>query len=61
MDDIPVTNKASGEEESWTNKTLETGAAAVQVYLTVLCLVLTYQALALTFPTFTVGATPYIR
>jgi len=30
MDSLPVTNKAVGEPESVTNKTLETGAAAVQ-------------------------------
>jgi hypothetical protein len=31
MDSLPVTNKAAGNPESATNKTLETGAAAVQV------------------------------
>jgi len=31
MDSLPVTNKAAGEPESLLNKTLETGAAAVQV------------------------------
>ncbi|KAJ4290460.1 hypothetical protein N0V90_010677 [Kalmusia sp. IMI 367209] len=30
MDSLPVTNKATGEPESLKNKTLETGAAAVQ-------------------------------
>lgn len=33
VDSIPTTNKAAGEKESLTNKTLETGAAAVQVQL----------------------------
>jgi hypothetical protein len=33
MDSLPVTNKAAGEPESLMNKTLETGAAAVQVML----------------------------
>jgi hypothetical protein len=31
MDSLPVTNKTVGEPESVTNKTLETGAGAVQV------------------------------
>lgn len=31
MDSLPVTNKVAGEPESLKNKTLETGAAAVQV------------------------------
>jgi hypothetical protein len=31
MDSLPVTNKTAGEPESLMNKTLETGAAAVQV------------------------------
>jgi len=31
MDSLPVTNKTLGEPESATNKTLETGAAMVQV------------------------------
>lgn len=31
MDSLPVTNKTAGEQESLMNKTLETGAAAVQV------------------------------
>lgn len=31
MDSLPVTNKTAGEPESLLNKTLETGAAAVQV------------------------------
>jgi hypothetical protein len=31
MDALPVTNKTAGEAESFKNKTLETGAAAVQV------------------------------
>lgn len=34
MDSLPVTNKAAGNPESATNKTLETGAAAVQVRTT---------------------------
>jgi hypothetical protein len=33
MDSLPVTNKTVGEPESITNKTLETGAGAVQVGL----------------------------
>jgi hypothetical protein len=32
MDSLPVSNKTFGEPESVTNKTLETGAGAVQVY-----------------------------
>lgn len=32
MDSLPVTNKTTGEPESLLNKTLETGAAAVQVF-----------------------------
>ena len=31
MDSLPVTNKTAGDPESLKNKTLETGAAAVQV------------------------------
>lgn len=31
MDSLPVTNKTAGEPESLMNKTLETGAATVQV------------------------------
>jgi hypothetical protein len=31
MDSMPVTNNAAGEPESAINKTLETGAGAVQV------------------------------
>jgi hypothetical protein len=31
MDSLPISNKAAGNPESVTNKTLETGAAAVQV------------------------------
>ena len=31
MDSLPVTNKTAGEPESFKNKALETGAAAVQV------------------------------
>jgi hypothetical protein len=34
MDSLPVTNKTAGEPESLMNKTLETGAAAVQVHAT---------------------------
>lgn len=34
MESLPVTNKAAGEPESFKNKVLETGAAAVQVHLT---------------------------
>jgi hypothetical protein len=33
MDSLPVTNKTLGEPESLMNKTLETGASAVQVKL----------------------------
>jgi len=32
MDSLPVTNKTAGEPESLKNKTLETGAAAIQVF-----------------------------
>lgn len=38
MDALPVTNKTAGEPESLMNKTLETGAAAVQV-LTILVVI----------------------
>jgi hypothetical protein len=31
MDSLPITNKTAGEPESLMNKTLETGAGAVQV------------------------------
>ena len=31
MDSLPVTNKTAGDPESLKNKTLETGASAVQV------------------------------
>ncbi len=31
MDSLPVTDKTAGEPESLMNKTVETGAAAVQV------------------------------
>jgi hypothetical protein len=31
MDSLPVSNKTAGEPESLKNKTLETGASAVQV------------------------------
>jgi hypothetical protein len=34
MDSVPLTNKTAGEPESLMNKTLETGAAAVQVHPT---------------------------
>ena len=37
MDSLPVTNKTAGEPESLMNKTLETGAAAVQVTLCCCC------------------------
>jgi hypothetical protein len=36
MDSLPVSNKTAGEPESVTNKTLETGAGAVQVEILVL-------------------------
>jgi hypothetical protein len=36
MDSLPVSNKTVGEPESVTNKTLETGAAAVQVNLSII-------------------------